>query len=157
MSNLDEVNAFLQSQGAKAFPFEAVGDVCTGVIVDAQMRQQTDLETGEPQTWKDGSPKRMLVVTLQTELQADENDDGMRTLYLRGGNYTVANGKGTASLTAVRDAIKASGAKELEIGAKLSVGYTGNGTKSNNAFTAPKLYSAKYEPASRNVDVEELF
>ena len=157
MNPLEDVNAFLQSQGAKSFPFNAVGDAVSGIIVNAEMRQQTDLETGEPQTWKDGSPKRMLVVTLQTDIQEDENDDGVRTLYLRGGNYTVHDGKGASSLTAVRDAIKASGAKELEVGAKLTVGYTGNGNKSNNAFTAPKLYSARYEAPTRNVAVEELF
>lgn len=157
MSNLQDVNAFLQSQGAKAFPFTSVGDVVSGTIVDAQLRQQTDIETGTPQTWKDGSPKNMLVVTLQTELQDDDNDDGVRSLYLRGGNYEVADGKGASSLTAVRDAIKASGAKEIAVGAKLTIGYTGNGKKTTTAYTAPKLYSAKYESPTARVDVEDLF
>ena len=158
MSNdLSDANAFLQAQGAKSFPFNAVGDRVSGTIVSAQVRQQTNLETGVPETWRDGSPKNMLVVTLQTELQEDDNDDGVRSLFLRGGNYTAADGKGTSSLTAVRDAIKASGSKELAVGAKLTVAYTGNGVKSNNAFTAPKLYSARYEPPVARVDVEELF
>jgi hypothetical protein len=157
MSSTDEVNAFLQSQGAKAFPFENVGDAVSGIIIDMAMRQQTDINTGEPQFWADGSPKRMMVLTLQTELQADENDDGIRSVYLRGGNYTVASGKGTSSLTALRDALRAAGVKELETGGKLALAYTGTGTKSNNAFTAPKLYSCKYEAPTRNVSVDELF
>lgn len=156
MSQTDEVNAFLHSVGAKAFPFENVGDAVSGTITDMAVRQQTDINTGEPQTWADGSPKKMLVITLQTELQADENDDGLRTVYLRGGNFTAASGKGTSSLTAFRDALKASGASDAEIGARVVIGFTGLGTRSNNAFSPPKLYTCKYEPPTRNVNIDEL-
>lgn len=158
MSDMTDVNAFLQSQGAKAFPFASVGDVVSGTIVSAAVRQQTDIDTGEPQTWRDGSPKNMLVVTLQTDLQEDENDDGVRSLYLRGGNYEVQDGKGASGLTAFRDALKASGEKEIAPGARLTFGYTGNGKKSpgKNAYSAPKLYSAKYEPPVARVALDEL-
>lgn len=157
MSNeLDEANAFLMQQGAKAFPFANRGDAVTGIITQLAMRQQTDIDTGEPQFWRDGKPRMMLVIVLQTELQEDDNDDGLRSLYLRGGNYTPADGKGTSSLTAVRDAVKAAGAERVAVGARLTVGYTGDGQKSNNKFSAPKLYSAKYEPPTANVALEEL-
>lgn len=157
MSNLDDVNEYLFRQSAKSFPFNNVGDAVSGVIKQLEMRQQTDLETGVPQSWPDGKPKMMLSIVLQTELQEDENDDGLRSLYARGGNYTPANGKGASMNTAIRDAVVASGAQRIEVGGKLSVGYTGNGTKSNNAFTAPKLYSARYEAPTANVAVDDLF
>lgn len=156
-NELDEANAFLMQQGAKAFTFENVGDKCGGVVTQLNMRQQTDIDTGELQTWKDGKPKMMLVVQLQTELQDDENDDGLRSLYLRGGNYTPATGKGTSSLTAVRDAVKAAGAAKIEVGGRLTIAYTGDGQKSNNKFSAPKLYTARYEAPTANVSVDELF
>ena len=35
--------------------------------MEAESRQQSDLETGELLTWPDGRPRMMLVVTLQTD------------------------------------------------------------------------------------------
>lgn len=156
MSTSDAVNEFLRSQGAKAFPFENMGDTVSGEIAALDVRQQTDLETGEPLTWKDGSPRQVLVITLQTELQDDESDDGLRTVWARGGNYMVANGKGTSSLTAIKDAIRKAGAKDIEIGAMLTVQYSGTGKSSNRAFTPPKLYSAAYKAAEQNVSLDDL-
>ena len=158
MSNeLDDANAMLMQKGAKAFAFNNIGDVCTGTVLSMNTRQQTDIETGTPQSWPDGRPKMMVVIVLQTETQDDENDDGQRSVFLRGGNYSVASGKGTSSSVAVRDAVVAAGASGIEVGGRLSIGYTGQGQKSNNAFTAPKLYTAKYEPPVARVGVEELF
>jgi len=78
--SLDEVNDFLMGQGAKSFPFDKVGDQVTGEIVDASKQQQTNMEDGKPAFWDDGNPKMMVVVTLQTDLKDDEDDDGKRTV-----------------------------------------------------------------------------
>jgi len=155
--SLDEVNDFLMGQGAKSFPFDKVGDQVTGEIVDASKQQQTNMEDGKPAFWDDGNPKMMVVVTLQTDLKDDEDDDGKRTVYLRGGNPQVAEGKGTSSLKAVQEAIKKSGSKKgIEMGATLSLGWTGNAVKKGGLNPA-KLYSAAFKPAELNVDIEELF
>jgi hypothetical protein len=156
MSSLDEVNDFLLGGGAKAFPFDKQGDMVTGEIVDAVKRQQTSLDTGAPQFWDDGNPKMMLVITLQTSLRDDDEDDGKRTVYLRGGNPQVAEGKGTSSLKAVQDAVKKSGSKKgIELGATLSLAWTGVAPKKGGLNPA-KLYSAAFKPAALSIDIDEM-
>lgn len=156
MSNLDEVNDFLLGQGAKAFQFEKLGDAVTGEILDAVKKQQTSLESGAPQFWDDGNPKMMLVVTLQTSLHDDADDDGKRTVYLRGGNPQVAEGKGTSTLRAVQEAVKKSGSKKgIELGATLTLAYTGNGPRKGGMSPA-KLYSAAFKPAALSIDLDDM-
>lgn len=153
----DEINDFLSGSNAKAFPFETVGDTVTGVIIEMKKTQQTDMESGKPLYWDNGDPKMMLRITLQTELRDDDEDEGVRSVYLRGGNYTAAKGKGTSSLVAVKDAVRRSGASEgIQNGGKLTLQYSGEGTKSNRGYSAPKLYTAHYEAPSFAVDIDEM-
>lgn len=152
----DDVNTFLQTQGAKAFTFEDVGATVAGEIVAMDLRQQTDMQTGEPLVWNNGQPRMVLVITLQTELQDDDNDDGQRTVWCRGGNFTVASGKGSSSLTAVKDALRRANATDIEPGGHLTVQYSGIGKSSNKGFTPPKLYTAVYKAPTRNVSLDDL-
>lgn len=151
----DEINEFLLGGGGKPFEFEKVGDTVTGVIADMKKRQQTDFQTGAPAFWNDGNPKMMLQITLQTDLQDDAEDDGLRNLYLRGGNFTASTGKGTSSLVAVKDAVKRSG-QNIEVGGKLTLQYSGEGPAPAKGMNAAKLYVARYEPPSYSVDIDEL-
>ena len=155
MSN-DAVREFMQSQGAKAFSFDSVGDSVSGEILSMDVRQQTDMETGEPLTWRDGSPRKVLVITIQTSLDESETDDGQRTLWCRGGNYQVVTGKGTSSLTAVKDALRRAGASDLEPGGTISMAYTGDGKPSARGMNAPKLYTVAYQPPTQNVSLDDL-
>lgn len=125
-----------------------------GRIESADVRQQTDPE-GNLKTWNDGSPVMQLVVTLATDLNDDANDDGRRAIYAKGGNYEAASGEGTSMLVAIREAVKKAGGSKLEPGATLTVRHTGLGKKTSAAYSAPKLYRAKYEPAA--VDLEDPF
>lgn len=152
----DAVNEFLHSQGAKAFSFDNVGDSVSGEIVGMDLRQQTNMETGEPLTWRDGSPRMVLVITIQTEAQDDEADDGQRTLWCRGGNFAVVSGKGTSSLTAVKDALRRAGVKDLDIGGTIAMAYTGDGKPSARGMNAPKLYTVAYQPPTQNVSLDDL-
>lgn len=152
----DTVNEFLRSQGAKAFPFDSMGDTVKGEIVAMDLRQQTDMETGEPLTWRDGSPRMVLVVTLATEAQDDENDDGQRTVWCRGGNFTAVKGSGTSSLTAVKDALRKAGASDIEIGGVLAMQWSGEGQASARGRNAPKLYTCAYQPPTANVSIDDL-
>lgn len=143
--------------GIKAFPFEKIGDSVTGVIVEMSKQQQTDMQTNEPVFWQNGDPKMMLRITLQTDLQEKEDDQGLRSVYLRGGNFTVVSGKGTSSLTAVKDAVKASGSpKGIETGGTLTLTHTGLGPASSRGFNPPKLYTAEYKAPSYAVDLDEM-
>ena len=157
MPERDEINEFLNGSQGKAFPFESIGDTVTGTIVDMKKVQQTDMESGKPQFWDNGDPKMMLRIVLQTDLHDDGEDEGIRSVYLRGGNFTASKGKGTSSLVAVKDAVRRSGTdKGIEIGGKLTVQYSGEGAKSNRAFSAPKLYTAHYEAPTYAVDINEM-
>lgn len=154
--SFDDVNDFLMGSGAKPFPFDRQGDVVTGEIIDAVKQQQTGMEDKKPQFWDDGNPKMMLVLTLQTELKEDDDDDGKRTVYLRGGNPQVADGKGTSTLKAVQEAVKKSGSKKgIELGATLSLAWTGNAPKKGGLNPA-KLYTAAFKPAALNIDIDEM-
>ncbi|MFG2618049.1 hypothetical protein ACGFXC_10515 [Streptomyces sp. NPDC048507] len=143
--NVDLGNAddFLMEGGVGSAKFLNVGDDISGTISEKPfVQQQRDFDTEKPAFWDDGTPKKQVVVTLQTDLRdpADPDDDGRRRLYLR------ANMK-----KAVQQAVKAAGAKGLAEGGTLSVRYTGDGPKTNPKYNAPKLYEAKYTPPAAPV------
>lgn len=158
----DEASDFLFGGGAKAFPFDNMGDTVTGRIVGTQKRQQTDMQTNKPAVWDDGNPKMMLMVTLQTDLAESDEDDGLRTVYLRGGNHVVVTGKGASSQVAVRDAVRRGNLavgnepNKFEIGATLTLQFSGIGKQANKGFNPPKLYVASYKPPTYAVDIDDL-
>jgi hypothetical protein len=151
----DDVNDFLMGGGAKAFPFDNLGDMCEGEIVSMTKRQQTSLDSGKPQYWDNGEPKMMVVVVVQTTLSIDDEDDGLRSVYLRGGNFDVASGVGHSSAKAVRDAVKRAGAAGIEVGGRLALKWTGLAPK-KGGFSPAKLYSATYKPASAMIPADEM-
>jgi hypothetical protein len=157
MPERDEINEFLMGSGAKAFAFDNIGDTVTGTIVEMKKVQQTDMDSGKPVFWDNGDPKMMLRVTLQTTLNDGDDDEGLRSVYLRGGNFTAVHGKGTSSLVAVKDAVRRSGTTDgIQPGGKLTLQYSGEGAKPNRGFNAPKLYTAAYEVPSFAVDLDEM-
>jgi hypothetical protein len=143
----DTFNDLLTSDAA-AFKFEQIGDTCKGRVVRAEKRQQTDPE-GNPRTFPSGDPMMQLVVTVD-----QDNGDGEAALYFKGGKYEVAEGKGTAALPALQAAVAG---QDFRAGGQLAVQYSGNGKKTNPAFSAPKLYTVQYRaPAITISDGEDL-
>lgn len=133
-----DANSFLLSTSTRAAKFDSIGVTVGGPILrDPELRQQNDFDSGKPKTWDDGSPAMQLVVSVQTDLRdpADPEDDGERTFYIR------------ANLQrAVANAVRAAGAKGLEVGGVLTVTYSGDGEAKKRGFSAPKLYTATYTP-----------
>jgi hypothetical protein len=154
--SITDPNDFLFASGVKAAKFESIGDTITGKIISAEVAQQTDPESGAPKTWDDGRPVMQLVITLQTDAREDDDDDGQRRIYAKGGNYEVASGKGTALLPAIREAIKKVGGKEIATGATLTVQHSGLGVQRRKAFNPPKLYVVKYVPPAVVVDLDDI-
>lgn len=74
---LDQIDAAFASGGTTAaFNSDTpAGSVVTGVITGVDLRQARDYKTGDPATFSDGSPKREVVVTIET-------DDGHRAVYI---------------------------------------------------------------------------
>jgi hypothetical protein len=124
--------------GVKSASFKGAPPITHGGVVESwEKQQQTNFDTGEAMFWPDGKPKEHLRVVVQTGVVENEDDDGKRALYLK---FKSAN--------AVRDAIRASGARFLEKGGYLKLTYTHDGQKApGSKGEPPKEYKADYTPA----------
>ena len=118
-----------------------------GTIEAAQLSQQTDMD-GKPKTWDDGNPRMQVVVTLSTDERDSslDDDDGTRRVFIKG-----------QMLTALKDALKKAGARNLDVGGTLAVKYVEDGQPTKAGFNAPKVYVCQYKaPAVSALDVEDL-
>lgn len=123
------------AQGVKSFSFENHGDSVTGIITFKELRQQTDPDTREAVYWEDGRPKMQVVAHLQTTLAEDEEDDGLRSVYIR------ANVR-----AAVQAALKEAKAQDIELGGLLTLTYVSTDKPKNKAWSGRKNYTAQYIP-----------
>lgn len=138
MSN--DIDGFLLGGGGKSASFENIGDSITGTVISTNVADQTDIGSGKVLTWDDGSPRKQLVVKLQTTLSDDSDDDGVRAVYVKG-----AKKPGSKSLhDAVASAVRKAGAKSLETGGTLTVTHDGTEPAQTRGFSDRKLYSATY-------------
>lgn len=141
--NPNEARDFLMGSGVSTLSFDAnkgyvMGQtVHRGIVISAKLMQQRDVDTGKPKYWNNGDPVKQLVITLQTTMHDPQNpdDDGQRALYVSSPNMR----------TAIRDAIKAAGGKDLEPGGELAICWVGNGEQTNKAYNPPKIYKAQWK------------
>jgi hypothetical protein len=77
----------LLSGGGKTFfgKGDQPGRSVTGTVTAVSVRQVTSFDTGKPEFWDDGQPKRQAVITLATAERdpADGDDDGSRNVYVK--------------------------------------------------------------------------
>lgn len=138
------------SRSGRSLSFKQVGASHTGTISAApEVRQQRDPDDGSPKTWDNGDPMWQIVVPLQTTYRSAEveDDDGVRFLYVDGSKKPESKSKHVA----VANAVRAAGAKGLELGGQLTITYIGDGPKSPGASAVsspPKQYQASYVPAA---------
>lgn len=126
-------NDILLGGGIQAAKFPTVGTVVKGTVVRSEAAQQTEFGTNKLKVYDDGKPMMQVVITLQTDERDGVDDDGQRKLYVRG-----------QMLSAVRDALKAAGAK-LELGGSLAVKYESDKASEKAGFNAAKQYVAQYQ------------
>lgn len=143
MTTLDP-NAWLMGSGARSAKFESEGDKVVGIIRSMEMRQQTDIKSGTPKTWDNGDPMMQMVVVLETDERDDEEDDGMRTLYVKG-----------QMQRAVGDAVRKAGERGLGVGGKLGVQFVNTAAPKQRGFNGAKQYVAKYEAPVMSVDFDD--
>lgn len=139
---MDEANAFLLGGGSvPSAKFENVGDTVEGIIVAYDLRNETDLATGQVKTFDDGQPRKQLVITLQTDERDEsiEDDDGTRRIYAK-----------IAMRNAIADATRQHGG--IREGGKLAVKYTGQDAPKRRGYSGQKRYKAWYEPPAMNLD-----
>lgn len=144
--------------GSKAWSPETIGDKITGKIVSIKRVQQTDFTTGAPLTWSNGDPRMQTVVELQTDVRDSDDDDGIRTLWLKGGkNFEAATGAGQSGEVALAQAAKEAGANEIAEGATLQFAYTGDSKPTTRGYQPAKLYTARYTAPVQSVSADVLF
>lgn len=148
MSSSHDVRDYLDKLsggGRSAFPQDCpIGTTVRGVVTDARIEQQTDVNDGSLKFFKSGTPMMVLVLTVQTDERDDDEDDGLRSVWARGGNYTVESGEGTAMAPAIRDAMKDAGVDaETLVGSTLAVRKSGLGKRTAAGRSQPNLYVAK--------------
>ena len=139
-----DANSFLMGGGgAPTAKFPTPGTTIGGSVTEQpQLEQQRDIKTGEKKFWSNGDPMMQLVVTVQTDQRdpAIEDDDGKRRIFVKG-----------QMKNAVADAVRATGAKGLEVGGTLWVRYTHDGQSAGTGMSPPKQYEARYVAAATNV------
>lgn len=145
--------------GAKSWSAEAIGEKISGTIISAERRQQRAFDGHAPLTWDDGSPRMLTYIELQTDQRDPENpdDDGVRALYAKGGNFEPKEGSGAALERAIVDAVRKAGASSIDAGGKLQVVLTGFGKATTRGYQPPKLYTAKYDAPTSSVSLDALF
>lgn len=140
----DDPNAWLMGGGKTpsiSWRDRPIGYIVTGTVCrESKMMQQRDPENNEPLYWDDArtQPKMQLVVYLQTTERdlSIEDDDGIRALYIKGKSLTEG----------LREAVKRAGSKGVEIGATVTVIYTGEGERTKKVYSPPKLFKVEYRP-----------
>jgi hypothetical protein len=115
-----------------------------------EVRQQSEVTTGDPMFWKDGRPRLQVRVILQTEERdpEDDEDTGERAVYIRSNMQK-----------AVAQAIRSAGERGLEVGARLWIEYVGDEKPTQKGFNGAKLFTAKYtapEALAVEVDPEQV-
>lgn len=127
-------------EGGHSFKFDNIGDTITGVVTsEPSERQQTKFNSTELKFFRNGEKAMMLVINLQTSLRDDNDDDGMRLLYVN---------KPSNMYDAVRKALRDIGAKQIEPGQTFTVTYTGKGTPFVPTAQPPKAFDVKILPAN---------
>ena len=96
--------------GAPSLSFDAAkgypkGTFRGGQVLSKTISNQTDMATKKVKTWDDGSPRKQMVLLLQTSERADPQDNGQRQLFIKGDLPR-----------ACREAFQAAGASDIEIG-----------------------------------------
>jgi hypothetical protein len=128
--------------------FTNIGDSHAGRITNIAERPQTDINTGAPRTFQDGSPMMQWVITIQKQ------DGEVVALYAKGGKFKAVTGSGESMLTAIGLAVRAANAQAVDVGGELAVQFTGLGEQKPGK-AAPKLFTAQYKaPAAASIPVD---
>lgn len=133
---MQDANALLMGSGGRSAKFESVGDTIIGDIMRVETRQMTEIGGGKLLTWPDGNPKMQLVVQLLVDEQQDEDDDGLRNLYVP---------IPSAMSKAIADAVRKAGEHGLGIGGKLGVKFSKTEPAKVKGYSPQKIYTASYK------------
>jgi len=143
-------NELLMSGGIPSAKFPTIGTKVGGrILAEPSSRQQTDAKTQEPKFFKSGEPMMSVVVRLQTDERdvMRPDDDGERALYIKG-----------KAMKSVREAVRRTGAKRLEVGGYLALTYVADEAPTGGLLSGAKVYTAEYvrpNPGDTPVDAPD--
>jgi hypothetical protein len=144
--------------GGKSWSPEQIGESISGVIRTVDRRPQREFGTGKELTWDDGRARLLTYIELETNLHDDDDDDGVRALYAKGGkNFEAAQGSGTSMEVAIAEAVRAAGASSIDEGGSLAVQFTGIAKPTTRGYQGAHLYRAQYKPPVTSVSADDLF
>jgi hypothetical protein len=124
---------------ALSVKFEAPGDTIEGTLLNWSVSPVTKMGTGEIDTFPSGDPKYQFILTIQTGLRNDIDDDGRRTLYAKSHLFV-----------AIKQAVASTGAEDFEKGAWISATFTHLG-EPQRGMNPPKMFVASYKRPSAQV------
>ena len=75
--------------GSKPVSFPEPGTTYTGTIVHIREKQRKMYKSETLETWPNGDAKMTPVVTIQTELDEEDDDSGLRDVYCDAGKFTA--------------------------------------------------------------------
>ena len=138
---MSEANDLIMGTGGPpAAKFPTIGTLVRGTITNTDTTQQRDYLTKKLLFWSsdnrpttDPTDRKMMqaVITVQTDQRDDQDDDGLRRIYISGQNMRDV----------VRDAVLAAGVKQIEVGGTLAVQYVSGAGVTGD----PKQYAAEYK------------
>lgn len=106
-----------------------------GKILSKSISDQTKMGTGEVLRWKDSTPRKQMVLLLQTAERSDAQDNGQRQLFIKGDLPR-----------ATREAFQAVGASDVEIGGWLYAAWVDDKPPSQSGYSPQKIYKCIYAP-----------
>jgi hypothetical protein len=135
---MSDGNDFLMGGGIPSAKFAIKGASVRGVVTALPVtRPQTDMASKEVKRFANGDPMMQVVIRLQTEERDPtiEGDDGTRATYIKG-----------ASIKRLREAIRKTGAKGLEIGGYFTQTYVSDELPTGGLPQGAKVYEFTYTP-----------
>ena len=134
----EDANALLAGGGDPIIKFAKIGDSVTGLLLDAEVVDQTTPQGTVVVDEKTGRVKKQIIYTLQTDLRDPmiEDDDGKRRVFAK-----------WAIQQAISEALQEQGLEKvgLKANGKLTIIHTSTKAAGTKGFSDMKLFEARYE------------
>lgn len=133
-----------------------VGTSVSGVVArEPRTMQSRDYDTDELEFWDSPAntqPKLQMAIYLDLGITHPDptmypDHDGVWALYVR---------QSTQAHKELREVVRKSGAKSIEVGGRLTFTYIGDGEQKNPKFNPPKHFRIEYQPPGNRASADFL-
>lgn len=138
--DLGSVDDFGTGGGRSYFTADSQpGASVTGIVTNVEVTQAHDFQTKQPAFWSDGKPQLQLHIVIETNLNEDEEDDGMRSIWIKGWG---------AQMRAYREARRLNGGKQVKKGDEFTATFLGYEQNAQPGKNPAKLYRYEIKPGN---------